>query len=293
MHVYHAELDQLILDCIGPLVRTLEADGLIRGSFFVRHWQGGLHLRLRLLPAGRGGVSLEDRARDDIRAYLAAHPSGPAMAPADYQGMARRLMTIEPGHASIEPLREADTVRSVPYPAEPSLPAALMRNYAASSDLALRALSDPDPSRQGRYRTALAFTALTTVRAMSLTGRPLADHADDAYRQWGAALLGGDREGYERAFHERYLRQRDVLRRLLHTVIESGQAPEAGELGPDARRWHAAADGLVADLRGSLPAPQIAFFLHHAVHMHNNRIGLGLPDEAYLRYLIRAAAGTG
>ena len=41
----------LLLQCVGPLVDELDADGLLAGYFFINYWLEGPHVRLRLRPA--------------------------------------------------------------------------------------------------------------------------------------------------------------------------------------------------------------------------------------------------
>jgi hypothetical protein len=71
-----------------------------------------------------------------------------------------------------------------------------------------------------------------------------------------------------------------MVGRLIATLTEA----RGDELGPEAASW----DDAIRALARVIPGPRTAFLLHHAAHMHNNRIGLGLADEAYLRHLIRA-----
>ena len=45
---HHGDLDRLLVECVGPLVLALKREGAIAESFFLRYWNGGPHIRLRL-----------------------------------------------------------------------------------------------------------------------------------------------------------------------------------------------------------------------------------------------------
>src|SRR5689334_16190255 len=53
---YQGPLDLLLRELVVPLVRDLGGRGLLAQHFFLRYWQGGPHLRLRLRPVERDGA---------------------------------------------------------------------------------------------------------------------------------------------------------------------------------------------------------------------------------------------
>ncbi|HVB62266.1 MAG TPA: thiopeptide-type bacteriocin biosynthesis protein [Ktedonobacteraceae bacterium] len=73
---YYSNVNPMLLDCIEPLVEKLRAQGLIRRSFFIRYWQEGHHIRLRLLPEeGIGHEAIKRVAEPTLAAYLKRNPS--------------------------------------------------------------------------------------------------------------------------------------------------------------------------------------------------------------------------
>ena len=51
-HVFYSDgLDRLLTEAVRPLVGELIAARLVRAYFYLRYWDGGPHLRLRVLPA--------------------------------------------------------------------------------------------------------------------------------------------------------------------------------------------------------------------------------------------------
>ncbi len=70
-----AATDRFLLDWVTPQVRRLMGSGAARGWFFLRYWEGGPHLRLRLRglsAAGRAQLLAEVRAA--LPGYLSAEP---------------------------------------------------------------------------------------------------------------------------------------------------------------------------------------------------------------------------
>jgi thiopeptide-type bacteriocin biosynthesis protein len=78
LHLYlsdAAATDRFLLDWVMPQVRRLMGSGAARGWFFLRYWEGGPHLRLRvrgLSPAGREQLLADARAA--VPGYLSATP---------------------------------------------------------------------------------------------------------------------------------------------------------------------------------------------------------------------------
>ena len=48
---YHDNPMPLLVECVQPMIKELYARHLLQRFFFIRYWQGGPHIRLRLLPS--------------------------------------------------------------------------------------------------------------------------------------------------------------------------------------------------------------------------------------------------
>ncbi|GAA3222657.1 hypothetical protein GCM10020256_30240 [Streptomyces thermocoprophilus] len=80
LHLHrYAGQDRFLVEHLTPVVAPLRDSGELESFFFLRYWQGGHHIRLRLRPAdpdpGRADRLVSD-IRDRLAARLAADPAG-------------------------------------------------------------------------------------------------------------------------------------------------------------------------------------------------------------------------
>jgi thiopeptide-type bacteriocin biosynthesis protein len=297
-HIYRCDsLDALIDGAARPLVAELRAGALIDGHFFVRYWQGGPHLRLRLRPSADAHRAVVNDALDAaIGAFLRAHPSRNAIRPEDYLASARPLSLAEPGGHAIEPLEPVDTVRRRSYEPEhdryggAAAMAAAEQQFIASSDIAYDVIA----AHRGRdHRTGHALAAMFVAAAVCEGPEGIVAYCSAARSEWGRGLMFGDVDRQEAQLDERYRRQRPRLRELVQQLTElvTGGASDDGALG----QWLSAMRNLKASLVALDAAGQLAHSIGRVIrlctHMHCNRLGISLPEEAYLRYLLWRAAG--
>ncbi|MFD7534922.1 lantibiotic dehydratase C-terminal domain-containing protein [Streptomyces sp. NPDC059819] len=256
-HVFTGHpLDLVLCRLVSAAVAELRQRGLADRYFFLRHWQGGPHLRLRVrltTPA----------AETDVRSALNAHagalfrelPASPSMSAHQYQLLARELSAQEPGS---EPgvLAPHDSLVFHDYRPEhgkygyDTALRAVEDAFATCSELALAAvLAGWSPAR----RTAHCFALLAgTLDATAPPVRP----TPDVLMQYGsrrAALLGVARA--------------------------ARQASTADPLTDPVSRWLAACLG--AQRQAGLPASPVG----HLTHLACNRLGIRLGQEATLRGL--------
>ncbi|WP_406200851.1 thiopeptide-type bacteriocin biosynthesis protein [Kitasatospora sp. NBC_01560] len=90
-----ALVDTVLLDVVEPVVRELRADGAITGWFFIRYWQHGPHLRLRL-------AGLDGAAEPGVTAALAER-----LAPVNAGVPDGERMSTEQYHRSTGPIARA------------------------------------------------------------------------------------------------------------------------------------------------------------------------------------------
>ncbi len=73
---YYGDLNDLILNCVAPLLEDLRSQQLVQRSFFIRYWMEGTHVRLRLLPAeGVDEERIKRIAEQAITIYLKRRPA--------------------------------------------------------------------------------------------------------------------------------------------------------------------------------------------------------------------------
>lgn len=89
LHIYlHRpveQVDQVVKSCLAPLAAGLIAEGKATSWFFIRYWEGGPHLRLRLADADDATLA---RATTQIRDYLATLPPAERFDPAEFYAQA-------------------------------------------------------------------------------------------------------------------------------------------------------------------------------------------------------------
>jgi thiopeptide-type bacteriocin biosynthesis protein len=315
---YHDDLDGLIESAVCPLAHELRARGMIAKYFFIRHWQGGPHLRLRLLPEHDvDPVTVVAAVDGAIRPYLLAHPGKTVISQADYLRVAEPLSAFEPGQRTVEALEPNNTLRQRSYQPEyeryggtPEAMEAVERHFMSSSDLAFEILT----SRTSRdQRTGQALSMLFVAAAVC------EGSSKDVATFWRAAPadpVGGKRalaavEQAEASFEQRYIRQRPRLRAAtgrLAQMVERGVGAHSAPIA----RWRDSLEWLKArlldlqragrftpsklqssDERGADGASGIRSVLQSCSHMNSNRLGISLPEEAYLRYLLGRLASEG
>jgi thiopeptide-type bacteriocin biosynthesis protein len=244
---------------VRPFVETACASALCDRFFFIRYWEGGPHIRLRLRPA-RGVDPAVLRGQVDV-------------------AFGGRLSVI---HAAYEPELER-------YGGPERIDIA-ERQFEASSRAVLAALEEDWPYEKAlgaavTMHVAFAVAARWSRReAAAFFGRAIAGLAHwlvgpqpspEALRE----LLG--------AFADRFAPQREALRRHVDAVWEAALGQECDGM-PWLADWTRESGTLLGELRDTLGGRLDAAFpiLVSYIHMTNNRLGVANHDEAYLAFLL-------
>lgn len=170
---YHGDLDQIITHVVGPVVHEVAPRTAGGQYFFLRHWEGGPHVRLRV-------HARSDREREPIAAairrhgerYFSTHPSNLRVTAGDYQELRRQATRLEPTVTHMAELRPNNSVIPVPYHREhhkyghgPSIDA-VESHFGQSSDIA-RSVVGSGMSMTERHVLAFCFL----VSSWSLASR--------------------------------------------------------------------------------------------------------------------------
>lgn len=318
-HLFHrGSLDQLITGAVAPLVEELTWSGALGGLFFLRYWEGGRHLRLRLLPTSPGHA---DQVRSTViehcTRYLADHPSPPLSATdtADaYRARAQRLARAERLIDHDAALHPDDTVEFITYRPEytaygqrPALTAA-ETHFTESSTIALCLLNAGTPPAQ-RHAAALGMLMLTLAvcepdlaracaRLRSAPGGrtsqataadPAIRGVQDSYGHTRQALHDQARDLWARTNRPGQKPLGSLLAAWLHSMRDlHAQLHAAGAQGR-----FAPTDCLspLAHLaRAACPqTPAVAQVLLRCTHLLCNRLGIQATAEAQIASLV---AGT-
>ncbi|MFF4287581.1 lantibiotic dehydratase C-terminal domain-containing protein [Streptomyces sp. NPDC001633] len=300
---YDTDQDALLTRCVGPLVTELEQRALIQRYFFLRYWEGGPHVRLRLLPSrARDRAGVAEVAERRLGAFLAESPAPDVVDRSRFAQVAQGLAGLEGRAGHDGTVRANNTAEFLPYEREhadygrgPAI-AAVERHFCESSRLALSVVSAGASVEQ---RALLAFDLVVGVFA-------LCDEVRDRWaRHGGPPLPFGS--GPEAADVEpRYRAQREQLQaRARHTWELAARPPGNDQRGywlASVRRLrdelhHLEETGqFVADWADSPLAepldlaatahPATSLVLLRCAHLVNNRLGLTLWQENQLRFLV-------
>ena len=216
---YQGDLTELLVNGIVPVVRELThgaptaSHAPARGWFFLRYWEGGPHMRLRVLPASGGDrAAIEALITERLGQYLREQPSTQLMRQADYAQMAAVLAAREQMPTHAERLYPNNSVVFLPYQREHhrygdgASVQAVERHFVESSRLAARLLAGNWPGQ----RDTVAFCLILLTW---LVGHPdpvrLASSSHGLYQWWARVADGAGVDGAD--FAERYRHQRDQL----------------------------------------------------------------------------------
>ncbi|GLZ30999.1 hypothetical protein Lesp02_31880 [Lentzea sp. NBRC 105346] len=284
------------MDLAAPVADGLVEEGLASAWFFLRYWERGNHLRLRVLPTSGAVARVRVRIEEHAEKYFAAHPSEQRMRPDEYELMAAEFARGERLDDYAKSLAPNNSLAFITYRPEhdrygrgASLQA-VERHFAESSQIALRVLRGR-PTHEQRDTAAFALILSTW-----LCGEPgvdrlarLACDVLDAVARRADAVLGPDE------LNERFHRQAPRLLTLGTRILRH---PGAGPLA----QWRASVRRLrdrLAELTlcGAFVPPQTGFtgasrrlydvlpVLDICAHLVCNRLGLSITEEIYLRYL--------
>ncbi|WP_051718087.1 thiopeptide-type bacteriocin biosynthesis protein [Streptomyces megasporus] len=274
-HAWHLHLgsaarslhDRVIEDVIRPTVAETASD---RPWFFIRYWQGGPHLRLRVGDLDDAGLRRTERLlRERLETAGKLAPDEAPVDPEDYRREAERLAAageLEAG-TPVEDLtppgvhRRSYEPEYERYGGRDLMPAA-ERLFQLSSEL-VAGLLPRLPDQRSRVLAALRAT-MAAAAALGDAGEQAAyyAHAYLIWRQWGAAF------GYGRE-------QLDQLCGVGRGGTVRIRMPD--DHGPFAG-WHRALAEHARDVRRDTDThPGRLVFSH--VHMFHNRLGLTLVEE--------------
>ncbi|MEU4777339.1 lantibiotic dehydratase C-terminal domain-containing protein [Micromonospora sp. NPDC023633] len=311
-HAFHqGDQDRLLVDAVDPLVTELVSDGRADGWFYLRYWDGGPHVRLRVLPAA--GTS-PDRIREAIDtrldAYLRDNPSTPVMTEHAYAQSAEMLAAweqVEPGFATLQP---NDSVAYVPYRREHhryghgAAIEAVERHFVQSSTLAMRLLRQgASPQERSTAAYAMLLIAWLTCEPDPVRLRERIETGpgyDDAAAPFDLPQPSAQQLGTAVS----------VARRMRALVAASRRHTDAGTLAGWARSVATLRDALDEQLdRGTLappdsgwegpggivtagPGTSVLTIIDICAHLVCNRLAITLPAEISLRQLAGAAVSA-
>ncbi|MFE4518170.1 thiopeptide-type bacteriocin biosynthesis protein [Kitasatospora sp. NPDC056783] len=225
-------IDELVAGPLADLITTLRQAGAISRWFFIRYWEGGPHLRLRLRPAERSSPAELDAA---VRAAFAAL-DGSSNDPGDVAAYLDRISRLARASGRADPSVDRTVAGSVRPPGVHPADYVPERDRYGSGELLDAAEAVFEVSSDLALRVARAAPTATQLRLIGLEAiTKLAD---------GVERLGGDRDA-------QLARYADYWRRWAESVVPP--VFDTAALGDGAARLAAA----LAD-RGGISAARLA-----------------------------------
>ncbi|MEU7748607.1 lantibiotic dehydratase C-terminal domain-containing protein [Nonomuraea sp. NPDC049158] len=320
-HLFHAgSLDSLIAQMIAPLEGELREE--LAGFFFLRYWEGGPHVRLRVKPQGgadTGRIRRLIRQRADT--YFAEHPSVRGFASADYQALAARLAHAERRADHDDRLYPNDAVEFIGYLpehhvyGEGACIAAVEEHFTDSSRLACEILAaGPDQGRRAAiglaaYTLTLAAClpdpqAAAQAFALRLRATPVPPGVEEVFRREADGLLRQTRQLWSRPVSGPLAAWASSIRTLRDRLTGLGVAPpDPADLGSPAAFLASAleppanassvepsapaiAGVLEPPALGAFAVPAVPYILLRCTHLLHNRLGVTPAAENRLALLI-------
>jgi thiopeptide-type bacteriocin biosynthesis protein len=286
---HHGDIDALLVDAVRPLMAQMISTGDVTAFFYIRNWNGGPHLRLRVKPApGRDPQDLIPHLCGPLDRYIREHPGGEPR-PEEYARQSEFMRSFRERLADDAPVTAAHVERELPYRAEAGTVlvsyvfdearfggsasrAVCEENFWRSSVLALDLLAGTGRDRATRMTWALVLTA-AAPDALGLADAPAAA----MFRRYGEVgdVIFGAKVNY--AAMLRLPRAEQQWETLAGAVREDRGAAGVWRrcLAESARR--------LRELELTVPVEQIVL---DYVHLLVNRLGLPLTDELYLVHLL-------
>jgi hypothetical protein len=267
---YHGELDQVLIHLVDPLVRELTRARLAVASFFLRYWDGGPHIRLRLLPGPVGPEPVRSRIDQRCAELFGARPAPDLFDPADYPPWAGELARLEGVQDYLRHPYPNNSLAYFPYRREHhryghgAAIEAVERHFGESSQIAL-ALIKAGLTTAARDTAALSLLLLAWLSAAQPP--PARPPPTDP------------------SLEERFERQRETLRQIaqrMRTISVQSAGSGQGALAAWTRSLGRLRAALAVAGTGD---DDVSRVIDLCAHLACNRLGLSPADEQHLRYL--------
>lgn len=282
--------DALLTDGLGPALTALRAQGRVRRAFFLRYWEGGHHVRVRVRCAPAVADSVVADLAGALTRYLRTHPEDRSF---DLDEFAR---IAQPTMAALEGVPTGSTyppgtVREAPYVPEydkyggPAGVAVAEEFFDRSASLALSVLPQV-VERPGR-RLGLGFTMM--LRGLDAAGLSPAEAATFLRHyclMWSPYVFDEFLDTWPQLLAQR----RDPVAALTGRLLAARPLTDGYSTAVRAAVAAVAVDATVlpaVTLAGpdADPARRRRVLVVSFLHTHNNRLGLTPEQEAFLGYL--------
>ncbi|MGW5453086.1 thiopeptide-type bacteriocin biosynthesis protein [Nocardia sp. NPDC003979] len=303
---YGAELDRIVTDVVAPLITDLGTTP-VEDWFFLRYWDGGPHVRLRLRPtAPQYADRIAELIRERAQTFFDREPSRKTWPAKRYREISSYLAAAE-GMTDFHTDPYPDnSVQFIDYSPEYDrygtgvLMAAIEGHFAESSRLGLEVVRS---NGLGRRLTVCLAVVLAAWLAATPDVRAITEWTE--FRRHRFELADGEHADFE----VRFSRQKDGLTAITRRVLAAVHGASTGwQLLED---WIASVDSLRNSICRALvhdpgsvvevpwqdgsDKPELNFvlpILDACAHLFCNRVGVSLAEEQYVRFLAQRALAT-
>lgn len=318
---YHGDQNHLLVNCVAPLVADLRAQRLIRRYFFIKYWVEGPHVRLRLLPTSDADdAKIRQIAEQAITAYLRRRP---ALYRMDQQAVApfyKDLFVIEYGEAKWEetygkegsmPFYPNNSFAYIDYEPEYGRYGGAAGvemaewHFEYSSDTVIGLLRETNVNVRSMLLGRSVQLALPFFYGIFGDDESVLSALDRYIANWQKVYPWRRRNSQDQQA-KRYQRMAPILQERI-TQIRRYMLEEysTSDLTETEKSWkqHISElrqniDHLYREQRlipGSQNRPEIPsslnefyhYLLSSYIHMTNNRLGVSIPEEVYVAYLLK------
>lgn len=307
---YHGDQDAVIVGVVRPVAERLGRAGLADGFFFLRYWEGGPHVRLRVRARPEQAAEVRSAIEETAAEFHRTSPSRSELTEQGYTESAAALAALEQMTDYDTVLHPDNSVAFIDYVPETSVFGsgraleAVEKQFMAASALAVELIAR---GRTPGQRAMDAFAMMAANRTVFTGILPeLAYQARFMVESGGSAAQLLESSDFERYF--------DANKAQLRAGLETVWAATRGVALPDssvASNWlktvREANDTLVElELLGQLDAypdfeapadvlqhinhlvPQL--IVERCMHLMCNRLGISLAQESHLRLLLTRTA---
>lgn len=280
---YQGDLDHLLVHGAGALMAEPAAREHIDAFFYLRYWEGGPHVRLRVLPRdGSEPGEIERLLTEGLHRYFAEHPSPDLLTQDDYSASASRLANWEGLDSYARKPHANNSLAFIPYRREHDRYGhgasieAVERHFVESSRLALRVLTERVPPHR-RFTAAYAMILLAWFTVQRDPGR-LMEWTSPAGER-GTHLLLQDQARLDLLTGWRQDQAVRIAWQMRDLVCSLAALPGTGALID----WARSADALRHALGRREPEARVFSVVDTCAHLVCNRLGVPLPVEGALR----------
>lgn len=270
LHIYHnISFEKVLSEFISPFTEYLKDNEEIDRMFFIRYWEGGQHIRYRVLPELDVNIeNLKNTIINETLEYFSSFDDPQLVCKLRFEDYAPEIERYG-GKESL-------------YVAE--------NHFHDSSSKVLELIENH--LANWNYSTALSIALkmhMIFAREVLKDKEKIIRFFEFSCKRWFSSSVKLDEEGrvtqYEANkavtfFHDSYEKQREVILALLKGIWNTDQ------LSGWMKKWSIDCKKM-NDLKPIVPDEYTLFsVLDSCVHMTNNRLGIHLRDEAFISYLI-------